>query len=228
MTSRILDVGDACVTFELEARVDPDINDACLSIADQIARSNLPGVRDIVATYHTVAVHMNPLVANRQAVADALTRAAASDTKAPAPTVARHEIPVCYGDEFGPDLEDVARFAKCSTEDVVRLHSDGRYRVYMMGFLPGFAYLGKLDERIAMARRENPRMRVVAGSVALAGVQTAIYPMDSPGGWRVIGRTWMRPFDLHRREPSLFRSGDMVRFVPVTRTSYLRAFARQA
>ena len=223
MTGHIFDVGDACVTLELDARVEPDINDACLSIADHVARSHLPGVRDIVATYHTVAVYLNPLVANRDTVAETLTRAAASQRRASRPAVTSHEIPVCYGGEFGPDLEDVARFGHCATEEVVRLHSHEVYRVYMMGFLPGFAYLGKVDDRIAMGRHETPRMRVAAGSVALAGFQTAVYPMDSPGGWRVIGRTSVRPFDLQRREPSLFRAGDTVRFVPVSRAAHLEA-----
>ena len=228
MTGRVIDVGDACVTLELDALVEPDINDACLSIADHVARAKLSGVRDIIPTYHTVAVYVNPLVADRKAVADMLTRAAASDGIARPPSAARHEIPVCYGDEFGPDLDDVARFARCTAEDVVRLHSEGIYRVYMMGFLPGFAYLGKVDERIAMGRHETPRMRVAAGSIALAGSQTGVYPMESPGGWRVIGRTWMRPFDLQRPEPSLFRAGDTVRFVPMSRASYLDALTRRA
>lgn len=221
MKGRVIDVGDACITLELEARVDPDVNDACLAVAHDVAQSNLPGVRDIVTTYHTVAVYMDPLVADREAVAEVLTRAARGDGSAHRRSGALHEIPVCYGDEFGPDLEAVARFARCSTEEVVRLHSERTYRVYMIGFLPGFAYLGKLDERIGMSRHETPRMRVEAGSVALAGFQTGIYPVDSPGGWRVIGRTWVRPFDLQRPEPSLFRPADMVRFLPVSRAAYL-------
>ena len=220
MTGRVIDVGDACVALELEARVDPRINDACLTVADRLAQSHLPGIRDIVTTYHTVAVHIDPLVANRDAVADALRRAASGSGGTDRRSGALHEIPVCYEDEFGPDLEDVARFARCSAEEVVRLHSEHTYRVYLIGFLPGFAYLGKVDERIGMGRQETPRMRVAAGSVAIAGFQTGIYPIDSPGGWRIVGRTWVRPFNLQRPEPSLFRPGDMVRFLPVSRAAY--------
>lgn len=228
MTGRVIDVGDACVTLELEARVDPHINDSCLTIAAHIARLNLPGIRDIVTTYHTVAVHIDPLAADRDAVADRLSGFAKSAEGVHERNGVRHEIPVCYGEELGPDLEDVARFAKCAAEDVVRLHSEPTYRVYMIGFLPGFAYLGKVDERIGIGRHETPRMRVAAGSVAIAGFQTGIYPMDSPGGWHVIGRTWLRPFDLRRREPSLFRAGDTVRFVSVDRSAYLDAESRQS
>ena len=223
MTGRVIDLGDACVTLELEARVDPGINDACLAIASHLARSHLSGIHDIVTTYHTVAVHIDPLVADRNAVADALSRLAESAASVHSRIRVRHEIPVCYTEEFGPDLEDVARFARGTADEVVRLHSETTYRVYMIGFLPGFAYLGKVHERIAIGRHETPRMRVAAGSVAIAGVQTGIYPMDSPGGWRVIGRTWVRPFDLQRPEPSLFRAGDTVRFVPVGRSAYLEA-----
>lgn len=226
MTGRVIDVGDACITLELDARVDPDVNGACLKVARDVAQSNLSGVRDIVTTYHTVAVYMDPLVADREAVAGVLMRAATGPGSAHRRRGAVHEIPVCYGDEFGPDLEDVARFARCSTEEVVRLHSGRTYRVYMLGFLPGFAYLGKVDERIGMGRHEAPRMRVQAGSVAIAGFQTGIYPVDSPGGWRVVGRTWVRPFDLRRPEPSLFRPGDMVRFLPVSRAAFLEGSRR--
>jgi inhibitor of KinA len=226
VTVRIVDVGDACVTLELDPRVDPQLNDTCLVIADRVARTGLRGVRDIVATYHTVAVYINPLLADREAIVDALSRGVAPDTRIQPPIRALHEIPVCYGDEYGPDLDDVARFGGCTGEDVVRLHSERTYRVYMMGFLPGFAYLGKVNERIAMGRHETPRMQVAARSVAIAGFQTGIYPLDAPGGWRVIGRTWITPFDPARPEPSLLQAGDMVRFAPISRQSYREAVER--
>mgnify|MGYP001211158499 FL=1 len=123
-----------------------------------------------------------------------------------------------YGGSDGPDLAEVAAFADCSIEQVIRLHTAHRYRVYMVGFLPGFPYLGTVDSRIAMPRRPSPRLAVPAGSVGIAGAQTGIYPTVAPGGWRLIGRASMDAFDLTRESPSLFLPGDSVRFEAVSET----------
>jgi KipI family sensor histidine kinase inhibitor len=122
-------------------------------------------------------------------------------------------IPVSYGGEFGPDLAAVAAFGRCTEEDVIRLHARKVYRVYMLGFLPGFGYMGSVDPRIAMPRLETPRMRVAAGSVGIAGAQTGVYPTDTPGGWRIIGRTGTRMFDPAWERPFLLKAGDLVQFV---------------
>jgi inhibitor of KinA len=225
VTYRVIDTGDSCVTLELEARIDPRINDACLAIADRVAQTNLPGVRDVVATYHTVAVHFDPLHADRRLLAEELVRSVPYDAGAGAERGSTHEVPTCYGGEFGPDLTEVAGFAGCSEEEVVRLHSERTYRVYMMGFLPGFAYMGSVNPRIGLGRRDTPRLRVAAGSVGIAGLQTGIYPLEAPAGWRIIGRTWVRPLNLLRSEPWLFRARDAVRFVPVSREAYRDAVA---
>jgi inhibitor of KinA len=122
---------------------------------------------------------------------------------------------VCYGGAYGPDLDAVAAFAGCASHDVVQRHAAPTYRVYMLGFLPGFAYLGSVDARLAMPRRTAPRARVPAGSVGIAGLQTGVYPCDSPGGWQLVGRTPWRMFDVARSEPALLRAGDLVEFVPL-------------
>jgi inhibitor of KinA len=119
---------------------------------------------------------------------------------------------VCYGGEYGPDLDDVAAFAGCSAEDVVARHLSREYRVYLVGFIPGFAYMAEVDPSIAAPRRSTPRTAVPAGSVAIAGGQTGVYPSVTPGGWNIIGRTPLAPYDASRSEPFLFRSGDRVRF----------------
>ena len=129
------------------------------------------------------------------------------------------QIPVKYGGAFGPDLADVARFGNVTEEEVVRLHTAVTYRVFMLGFVPGFAYMGSVDPRIAAPRRSSPRKAVPMGSVGIAGVQTGIYPSQMPGGWQLIGRTTVRPFDVSRPQASLFKPGDMVRFVPVDHAS---------
>jgi inhibitor of KinA len=130
------------------------------------------------------------------------------------------EIPVCYGGAFGPDLDDVAERHGLGSDDVVAIHTSGEYLVYMVGFMPGFAYLGGLDERIATPRRRSPRTAVPAGTVGIGGQQTGVYPLVSPGGWNLIGRTPLRIFDPARDEPTLLATGDRVRFRAIPLDEY--------
>ena len=129
-------------------------------------------------------------------------------------------VDVCYGGEYGPDLSEVADYARVSPEDVVALHTGVTYRVYMLGFLPGFAYMASVDSRLAVPRRATPRLRVAAGSVAVAAGQTGIYPIEAPGGWHVIGRTHLTPYEPGREEPFLFRPGDRVSFRSIPRAEF--------
>jgi inhibitor of KinA len=131
-------------------------------------------------------------------------------------------IPVCYGGDHGPDLAAVAAFAGLSEAEVIRLHAEATYHVFMLGFVPGFAYMGIVNERIAMARHSTPRVRVPAGTVAIAGIQTGIYPAETPGGWQLIGRTPLKPFDGLRAEPFLVAPGDAVQFYAIDRDQYER------
>ena len=130
------------------------------------------------------------------------------------------EIPVCYGGEFGPDIATVAEHANMSEDEVVRVHSGHDYLIDMLGFLPGFAYLGGLDERLHTPRLATPRTRLEAGSVGIGGAQTGVYPLPSPGGWQIIGRTPVRPYDPDRTPPILYLAGDYLRFVPITPSEY--------
>jgi KipI family sensor histidine kinase inhibitor len=161
-----------------------------------------------------VSIHFDPRHADRSHLHRELERAAAHAV-APALEAERQpiEIGVTYGGKDGPDLASVAAFAGCSEEDAIRLHSETVYRVYMLGFLPGFAHLASVDPRIAMPRLDAPRLQVPAGSVGIAGAQTGIYPCDSPGGWRIIGRSSVKLFDATREQPSMLKVGDRVRFV---------------
>jgi inhibitor of KinA len=206
-------IGDSCVAVQFGAALDPTVNATCIAVAASLTRQALPGVRDVVPTYNAVTVHFQPLLTDRAALYSALESARGDDvdmTDIDAPTI---EIPVSYGGEAGPDLSAVADFAGCSEREVIQRHAAVVYRVYMLGFLPGFAYMGAVDDRIAMPRFDTPRMRVVAGSVGIAAQQTGIYPFDSPGGWRIIGRTPMKPFDASRPQPFLLKAGDHVKFV---------------
>jgi len=212
---QIWTLGDACVSVHLGNQIDPAINERCIALADAVERLAVPGVRDVVPTYNAVTVHFDPLVTDNAQLAQALERLAASDLPSAVSATRTVEVPVEYGGASGPDLGAVAEFAECSEQDVVRLHAGRSYRVYMLGFLPGFAYMGSVDPQIAMPRLDTPRLRVAAGSVGIAAAQTGIYPCDTPGGWRIIGRTSTKVFDATRPEPFLLRAGDVVTFVPV-------------
>jgi len=207
-------LGDSCISMHLGTQIDPVINVRCIALADAVERLGVRGVRDVVPTYNAVTVHFDPRVTDGVRLTHELERLAASDLPLTAFATRTVEIPVQYGGASGPDLGAVAEFAQCSEEDVVRLHAGRPYRVYMLGFLPGFAYMGSVDARIAMPRLDAPRLRVAAGSVGIAAAQTGIYPSDSPGGWRIIGRTSTKVFDATRTEPFLLRAGDAVTFVP--------------
>jgi inhibitor of KinA len=207
--------GDACLAIEFPPAIEEGLSLRCAAIARAVRAHNVTGIHDVVPAFHTVAVHFDPRRIPHRTLESILQTCAT----VPADSIAGEgrviEVPVHYGGEFGPDLHTVASFAGCTEEDVVRLHSDRIYLVFMLGFLPGFAYMGEVDERIAAPRLDTPRVRVPAGSVAIAGRQTAVYPLDSPGGWQIIGRTSVRPFVPESPNPFLFQPADRVKFVPV-------------
>lgn len=212
---RLREAGDAALLLELDEVIDPAVNARAIAAAAAMRERSISGVRDVVATYRSVAVYFDPLLVDLPALQAELTRAA--DISASASSGRRLEVPVVYGGDYGPDLADVAAFAGLRPHQVVGRHAGTEYRVYMLGFLPGFAYMGTVPREIAMPRRTTPRLRVEGGSVGIAGAQTAIYPRPSPGGWQIIGRTGMQVFDPGAAPPALFAPGDRVRFVPVDR-----------
>jgi KipI family sensor histidine kinase inhibitor len=173
-----------------------------------------PGVREIVPGMNNLTVELDHAAADLENLPEAL-QAGWNRSRAAAYTSRGIDIPVRYGGADGPDLDEVARQTGLSREDVVRLHQAGEYTVYFLGFQPGFAYLGGMDPRLATARRKEPRLAVPAGSLAIGGEQTGIYPSASPGGWQLIGRTSVALFDPARDPPTLLLPGDTVRFVDI-------------
>lgn len=224
----VREAGDSALLAELQAVIDPAVNARAIGIAAALRARRMPGVRDVVSTFHAVAIHFDPLVTEPAALAAAVL--AALD-EAPAQSSGRTiEVPVAYGGEWGPDLPEIAAFAHATPEDVVERHTSRPYRVYMLGFLPGYPYMAAVDDTIAAPRRAMPRLRVPAGSVGIAGQQTGIYPCESPGGWQIIGRTSLALFDAKAAAPALFAPGDEVRFVPVRSNAgsgFSRTEARQ-
>ena len=225
----IASLGDAAIELAFAERIAPAVNERVAALAAALRRDPPTGARDIVEGYCAVTVHVDPAVANVDdlipLLESAATQAATCPPQSPSDNNREITVPVCYGGVYGPDLEAVARFAGCPKQEVVRRHSTVTYRVYMLGFLPGFAYMASVDSSIAVPRRSEPRLRVPAGSVGIAGFQTGIYPNAAPGGWQLIGRTALAPFDLDRSEPCLFRPGDRVRFKSVPAETLFRAEA---
>jgi inhibitor of KinA len=212
---RIVTAGDSALIVEFEDRIDPAVNARAIACADALQAAGLPGVRDVVPTFRSVAVYFDPLHTDGDVLFARVEAAAAAASAGAEASRTPIRIPVCYGGDFGPDLSALAAFSHLDEHAVVAAHTARTYRVFMLGFVPGFAYLGTVDERIAMPRRSAPRVRVPAGSVGIAGVQTGIYPTETPGGWQIIGRTPVKPFDPDRTEPFLLKAGDAVEFYAI-------------
>jgi len=223
----ILAAGDSALVVELEERIDVVVNARAIALADAVQSAALAGVRDVVPTYRTVTVYFDPLRTDYPALVRRIEAELMHPTPASAAPRPVIRIPVCYGGELGPDLPEVAAFASAGEDEVIRLHSSAIYRVFMLGFVAGFAYMGIVDARIAAPRRAIPRVRVPIGSVGIAGVQTGIYPAETPGGWQLIGRTPIKPFDPRRAQPFLMRPGDAVQFYAIDRDT-LTAMERSA
>jgi KipI family sensor histidine kinase inhibitor len=208
--------GDSLLLVELEPSIDPVVNERAILLASRLRERGARGVRDVAPGYCTVGVHFDPLqtdlAALEQAIAVEHRRLVGVAAIAERAAI---EIPVRYGGADGPDLDAVAAHAGCSAGDVIARHSARTYRVYMLGFVPGFAYMGRVDSSIAAPRHRVPRERVPAGAVGIAGMQTGVYPVESPGGWQLIGHTETVMFDPDRDPPSLLAAGDLVRFVPI-------------
>ena len=213
---RVLPAGDAALLIELPQRIDPDVNAWAIALGRALQQRCGSALRDVVPAYCTVTVYFDPRLTDPAWITDQIWAAAGDLPAAPATEGAVVDVPVCYGGELGPDLPDVARFAQCSEADAIAIHSEKSYQVYLVGFVPGFAYMAPVDPRIAVPRRAIPRTAVPPGSVAIAGAQTGIYPSATPGGWNIVGRTPLKPFDPARRQPFLFSAGDQVRFHPIT------------
>ena len=208
---------------EFPQRIDPVVSGRAVAVSRAIQDRCAGRIRDVVIGYASVTVYFDPLQTDVGAIEAEISRAVELNPEAPSIADAVIDVPVCYGGELGPDLAEVAAFARATEAETIELHCAPVYRVYVVGFMPGFAYMASVDPRLAMPRRPTPRTRVPAGSVAIASGQTGIYPLESPGGWHLIGRTWLKPYDERRSEPFLFKPGDRVRFHPVHRDEFDRS-----
>ncbi len=212
MKPKIVPLGDSALLVQLGDEIDLQINQR-IHLLDALLRADaMDGIVECVPAYGTLLIHYDPLRLTYAKLSDWVSSKLDQLGSNVARQPRRMEVPVRYGGMSGPDLEWVAAYHHASITDVVHLHADQTYTIYMMGFTPGFPYMGKLHPSLVTPRLDSPRTLVRAGSVAIAGEQTGIYPIDSPGGWRLIGWTALLPFDPSREAPFLFAPGDEVRF----------------
>ncbi len=217
---RYLPSGDSALIIELGNSIEPQINRNIRQIVYLLEKEAIDGVVEWVPTYRSIMLLYDPAKIEYGQLVNKLEEIERrrEDIKFPPPLVT--EIPTAYGGEYGPDIEYVAEYNNISVERIIHVHSSTNYLIYMLGFTPGFVYLGGMDDGIATPRLETPRERITAGSVGIAGKQTGIYPIDSPGGWRLIGRTPVKLFDPDRDEPVLLKAGNYLRFIPIDTDEY--------
>ena len=224
-TYRIFSLGDTAITIDFGNRIDETINEKVISLFHFLHKNPFPGMKEAVPAYSSLTVYFDVLFIKK---ISSLTSASDFIKNKLEEVLVKHivtdntpsnllEIPVCYD---GDDLEYVAQEKNITAEEVIQVHSSKTYRVFMIGFLPGFPYMGETDEKIEMPRKQQSRLKVSAGSVGIAGRQTGIYPFTSPGGWQIIGRTPLKLFDIAKENPALFRAGDKVKFYPISKDEF--------
>lgn len=220
-------LGDRAITVQLGTSADMKVHNKVRGLVKYLEDHPLPGMIELVPGFTTVTVFYDPmelLCLGQAAQPYEQIRAALERIVFNSYMISEEPgvitIPVCYGGEFGPDLQEVAKFTGMTPKEVIALHAGRSYTVYMIGFAPGFPYLGGMSEKLAVPRRSSPRLVIAAGSVGIGGKQTGIYPLESPGGWQIIGRTPVRLFHPLREQPSLLQAGDIIRFQSISREEY--------
>lgn len=217
---RILPTGDRALTVEFGNEIKEEINAHLMGFINKVNETGVKGIEEMVPSFRSVLVHYNPGVHSYGEMCNILNDILSkkiSDVEHKKRIV---EIPVCYGNGLGPDIDFVAEHAGLSVEEVIKIHSAKPYLIYMLGFQPGFPYLGGLDERIHTPRLDSPRLKLEAGSVGIGGAQTGLYPMESPGGWQIIGLTPVRCYNPDAEKAIPYQAGDYIRFVPISLEEY--------
>lgn len=221
-TVRILTAGDSSILVEFGKEISPEINRRIANTVQLMREQHIEGVVDVIPAFCSLLINYDPRVISYEKMKKRIQALVRVDIKRGETSKRLFEIPVVYGGEYGPDLAFIAQNAGMSEEEVIKIHSSSDYLIYMLGFLPGFCYLGGLDERIHTPRLSTPRIKIPAGSVGIGGSQTGIYPLDSPGGWQLMGMTPVKTYDPDREVPILVEAGDYIRFVPIDEAEYLR------
>ena len=218
---RFLFSGDSALVIEFGNEISVDINKKIRKMMDDIKKENIDGIVELVPTYCSLLINYDVLKIDYNTLVEKLKTFLNNDLEtAEGEEVTLVEIPTLYNDEVGPDLSYVAEHNKLSKEEVIKIHTGTDYLVYMLGFMPGFTYLGGMSEKIATPRLESPRLQIYPGSVGIAGKQTGMYPSMSPGGWRIIGRTPLKLYNPNSETPVYISSGDYIRYVSISEEEY--------
>jgi len=227
-TYRIFPLGDAAVTVDFGNCIDESINKEVIARFNQLQQQPLPGMIEVVPAYSSLTVYYDMMALRKknplhQTLYEWMQQQLEERLQQPVPpgqiTGRQLIIPVCYDQEFAGDIQQLAATKNISIDEVIQIHTGKPYKVYMLGFLPGFAYMGEVDEKIAMPRKPHP-VNIEAGSVGIAGKQTGIYPLSSPGGWQIIGRTPLKLFKASEEEPTLLKAGDTVQFYSISKNEF--------
>ncbi|WP_315118909.1 5-oxoprolinase subunit PxpB [uncultured Clostridium sp.] len=218
--TKYLTAGDKALTIEYGNEISEDISNKVRSMMVALESNEIEGIIEVVPTYRSLMIHYDALIIGYDDLIKELKllEDKLEDISLPEPEVI--EIPTVYGGEYGPDIENVAKHNGITVEEVIKIHSSKEYLIYMLGFTPGFPYLGGMDEKIATPRLKEPRTKIDKGSVGIAGSQTGIYPIDSPGGWQLIGRTPLKLYEPNREVPILLKAGNYIKFVPISKNQY--------
>lgn len=219
---RILTAGDSALLIEFGKEINPETNRKITAIVQLMREQHIEGIVDVIPAFCSLLINYDPRVLSYEELKERMENLLKIETKTETTRKRIFEIPVCYGGEYGPDIDNIAEHAGLSVNEVIKIHSSKDYLIYMLGFLPGFTYLGGLDERIHTPRLASPRLKIRAGSVGIGGSQTGIYPLDSPGGWQLMGMTPVRTYDPERQTPILVEAGDYIRFIPIDEEEFLR------
>ncbi len=218
--TRFFPMGDLAISVEFPQEISPDISKQIRAFNIALKNRRIGGILETVPTYCSVLIHYKPEIISYGDLLAELQGILAQSSEITLPPSSVVEIPVLYGGDYGPDLDFVASYNNISPETVVKIHSSGEYLIYMLGFTPGFPYLGGMDERIATPRLESPRVKIPRGSVGIAGNQTGVYPVSSPGGWQLIGQTPILLYDVESTMPILLEAGQYVKFKPINEKEF--------
>lgn len=214
-------LGDSAILLKFDQKIDPDINQKVVSVVNSLTSNPIKGVTGWIPAYCSLMVSYDPMVIHYDQLESQLEEMSSAPS-GPAKAPREFNIPVCYGGEFGVDLEEVSKETSLSIKEIIDIHTSTQFRVYMLGFIPGFVYMGSIPPELNCSRKTTPRLKVPSRSVGLAGQQTGIYPTEAPGGWQIIGRTPVNIIDLSQTNPFLFEAGDSIRFNSIDQDEYKR------
>lgn len=220
MSYKFLSNGDTAITVCFNNEISKEVNALVTSFAASVEKAEIKGVIETIPAFCCVTVLYNPCEISASWLKFRLGRILRKLGSNRSFSPMLYKIPVCYDDEFSPDMNNVINHTGLKREEIISIHSSTDYLIYMLGFLPGFAYLGEMDKRLVTPRLETPRVEIAKGSVGIGGEQTGIYPVASPGGWQIIGKTPVNVYDKSKENPILYRAGDYIRFVPVSKEEY--------